>query len=275
MRASALRALFLIGALVPAAGPASAQEATGGASLSAEDSALLANALVFDPSALTAPPDKALRVPEVKSAYEITRTQKLDGSTAVVVKQPLQTEWSNSLGADLAAPSQRAVDLPLPTERNNGLPAGAAWASVGVPNLASLDARVDPANEQGKLGTTLKHSVPFGGRFAVTLQDTYSVTEALNQPAGPLDLPLMTLPSTGAPAQSQIFGNEKSVKFNILPTGTMVGAGVVTASNDPVTHNTFSADQKLYGPLHVTTTVTDVGQTTSNKSLTAGFKLNW
>jgi hypothetical protein len=85
----------------------------------------------------------------------------------------------------------------------------------------------------------------------------------------------MTLPSTGAPAQSQIFGNEKSVKFNILPTGTMVGAGVVTASNDPVTHNTFSADQKLYGPLHVTTTVTDVGQTTSNKSLTAGFKLNW
>src|SRR5690242_4096402 len=153
MRASALRALILIGTLVPAAGPASAQEATGGASLSAEDSALLANVLIFDPSALTAPPDKALRVPGVKSGYEITRIQKLDGSTAVVVKQPLQTEWSNSLGADLAAPSQRAVDLPLSTERSNGLPAGTAWASVGVPNLASLDARVDPANEQSKLGT--------------------------------------------------------------------------------------------------------------------------
>jgi len=42
-----------------------------------------------------------------------------------------------------------------------------------------------------------------------------------------------------------------------------------------VTHNTFSADQKLYGPLHVTTAVTDVGQTTSSKSISAGFKLNW
>jgi hypothetical protein len=37
----------------------------------------------------------------------------------------------------------------------------------------------------------------------------------------------------------------------------------------------LSAEQKLYGPLHVTTAVTDLGQTTSNKSITAGFKLNW
>ena len=73
----------------------------------------------------------------------------------------------------------------------------------------------------------------------------------------------------------QVFGNEKAVKFNILPTGTTLGAGVATASNDPATHNTFSAEQKLYGPLHVTTAVTDLGQTTSSKSITAGFKLHW
>jgi hypothetical protein len=42
-----------------------------------------------------------------------------------------------------------------------------------------------------------------------------------------------------------------------------------------VTHNTFSAEQKLYGPLQVTTTVTDFGQMTSSKSITAGFKLHW
>jgi hypothetical protein len=50
---------------------------------------------------------------------------------------------------------------------------------------------------------------------------------------------------------------------------------MTTASNDPVTHNTFSAEQKLYGPLQVTTTVTDFGQMTSSKSITAGFKLHW
>lgn len=49
----------------------------------------------------------------------------------------------------------------------------------------------------------------------------------------------------------------------------------ISASNDPVTHNTLSAEQKLYGPLQVTTAVTDFGQTSSSKSISAGFKLHW
>jgi hypothetical protein len=267
----------VLGALTLVAAPAWAQESTEGAALTPEDSALLANALVFDPGALTAESTKPLRLPGYKnSQYDVTRTQKLDGSTTVVLKQPVQTEWSNTIGADLAPSTPAAYPLPLPAERNSGTPAGAAWASVGVPNFASVDARVDPTNEQGKVGTTIKHSIPFGSRFAVTVQGTYSVTEMLGQPSpGPADVPLMALPPPGAPAAQHIFGNEKAVKFNILPTGTTLGAGFTTASNDPVTHNTFSADQKLYGPLHVTTAVTDVGQTTSSKSITAGFRLNW
>ncbi|HET7803865.1 MAG TPA: hypothetical protein VFL53_06475 [Pseudolabrys sp.] len=275
MRTRVRRAVWIVGALAFVAMRASAQEQADVAPLTPEDSALLANALVFDPGALSTAPKKALRLPGYKDGgYDITRTQKTDGSTTVVVKQPLQTEWSNSLGADLAPPT--AYPLSLPSERNDDTPAGAAWASVGVPNLASVDARVDPANEQGKVGTTIKHSIPFGGRFAMTVQGTYSVTETLGQPStGAGDLPLMTLPPLGAPAAQQVFGNEKAVKFNILPTGTTLGAGFANASNDPVTHNTFSADQKLYGPLHVTTAVTDLGQATSNRSITAGFKLHW
>ena len=130
-------------------------------------------------------------------------------------------------------------------------------------------------SEQGKVGTTLKQSIPFG-QFAVSLQNTYSVTETLGQPAtGPADMPLMALPPTPGPVSPQVFGNEKAVKFNILPTGTTLGAGLATASNDPVTHNTLSAEQKLYGPLQVTTAVTDFGQTSSSKSISAGFKLHW
>lgn len=277
MRARVRRAVWMFGALALVAVPAAAQESTEVAPVSPEDSALLANALVFDPADLATAPKKPLRLPGYRnSEYDITRTQKVDGSTTVVVKQPLQTEWSNSVGADLAPSRPATYPLPLPTEHNNGLPAGAAWASVGVPYLASVDARVDPTNEQGKVGTTIKHSIPFGGRFAVTVQGTYSVTEMLGQPSsGPGDLPLMALPPSGTLAAQQVFGNEKAVKFNILPTGTTLGAGFANASNDPVTHNTFSADQKLYGPLHVTTAVTDVGQVTSAKSVTAGFKLNW
>ena len=277
MRARVRRAVWMFGALALVAVPAAAQESTEVAPVSPEDSALLANALVFDPAALATAPKKPLRLPGYRnSEYDITRTQKVDGSPTVVVKQPLQTEWSNSVGADLAPSRPATYPLPLPTEHNNGLPAGAAWASVGVPNLASVDARVDPTTEQGKVGTTIKHSIPFGGRFAVTVQGAYSVTEMLGQPSsGPGDLPLMALPPSGTTAAQQVFGNEKAVKFNILPTGTTLGAGFANVSNDPVTHNTFSADQKLYGPLHVTTAVTDVGQVTSTKSVTAGFKLNW
>lgn len=287
MRASAPCALWMIGALALAAPPAfaQAQAETAGAELAPEapltpeESALLGNALVFDPAALATPPKKPLRLPGASDkGYDVKRTEKPDGSTTVVVKQPLQTEWENSVGADLGPSNtgaDAAYDRPLPTTRDRS-GSGAAWASIGVPNIGSVDARVDPSNEQGKVGGTLKHSIPFGGRFAVTLQDTYSVTETIAPPsAGPTDLPLMSLPSNPAPATPQIFGNEKAVKFNILPTGTTLGAGVTTASNDPVTHNTLSAQQKLYGPLQVTTAVTDVGQTTSSKSITAGFRLHW
>jgi hypothetical protein len=139
-----------------------------------------------------------------------------------------------------------------------------------------VGARIDPTNEQGKFGTTLKQSIPFGGRFALTLQDTYSVTETRDQPtAGPGDIPFMALPPGSAPLASQVYGNERSVKFNVLPTGTTLGAGWASASNDPVPHNSLSAEQKLYGPLQVTTAVTDFGQTSSSKSISAGFKLHW
>jgi hypothetical protein len=85
----------------------------------------------------------------------------------------------------------------------------------------------------------------------------------------------MALPPASTPLAPQVFGNERAVKFNILPTGTTLAAGVVSASNDPVTHNTLSAEQKLYGPLQVTTAVTDFGQTSSSKGISAGFKLHW
>jgi hypothetical protein len=283
MRANAQYAWWMIGALALAALPSFAQEPASNAGLSPEtpltpeESTMLSNALIFDPAALAIPPEKPLRPPGLSDGkgFDVKRTEKPDGSATVVVKQPLQSEWDNSVGADLKPTTDSAFDRPLPSTRvSSG--GGAAWASVGVPNVGSVDARIDPSNEQGKVGTTLKQSIPFGGRFAVTLQDTYSMTETLGQPsAGPNDLPLMALPPAPAAATPQVFGNERAVKFNILPTGTTLGAGVTTASNDPVTHNTLSAEQKLYGPLQVTTAVTDFGQATSNKSITAGFKVHW
>lgn len=170
MRTSAYCALWMAGALALAALPAFAQDfaqTDNGAlvpetPLTPEESAILGNALVFDPVALATPPKTPLRIPGTSgTGYDVTRTEKLDGSSTIVVKQPLPTEWSNSVGAELGpSNSGGAFERPLPTPRDT--PAGAAWASVGVPRIGSVDARVDPSNDQGKFGTTLKQSIPLG-----------------------------------------------------------------------------------------------------------------
>ena len=251
--------------------------------LTPEESTLLGNALLFDPTNLgDSKPAKPLRLPGLNdpNKFDVSHNGNPDGSGTLVLKQPLASEWDAKVGADLkltATPDGYRPGKPWPAagaDRDSG----AAWASVGVPNLASVDARVEPNSDQGKLATTFKHSIPLGGSFSVTLQNSYTLTENFSPPAArPSDLPLMAAPAatTTTPPTPQIWGNQKAVKFDVLATGTTFGAGVTTASNDPVTHNTFSADQKLYGPLHVTTSVTDFGQSTTSKSITAGLRLNW
>jgi hypothetical protein len=259
------------------------QPQSADAEISPEDSALLGKILTFDAATPDSPaPVKKLRLPSLpgRPGLNIVRTDKSDGSSTVVLKQPLPTEWDAQVGADLGVAANTAESYqrgqPLPgsnLDRNSG----AAWASVGVVrNIATVDARVDPSNDQGKLGTTLKHSVPLGSEFAVTVQNSFSVTETFSAaPSAASDLPLMTAPvATGTPTP-QIWGNEKAAKFDVLPTGTSFGVKVASLSNDPVTHNTLSAEQKIYGPLRVTTAMTDVGQQSASRSISAGFKLNW
>ncbi len=293
MRATVTRVLMgtiLLGALVT---PALAQDvpplelrpSIEAAPLSPEEAAALAQALSFDPATIAAPAGKALRLPSLQNSHslDISHSDKSDGSSTMVLKQPLANDsaWDAKVGADLGLKSQAndgyRQGRPLPVVRDTG-DTGAAWASLGVKNFASVDARVDPTNDQGKLGTTFKQSIPLGKNYSVTLQDSYSVTETLSaQPSAPGDLPMMALPTTpGAAATApQVWGNERLAKFDVLSTGTTLAAGLNSTSTDPVTHNKFSAEQKLYGPLHVTTSVSDLGQPVPNKSVTAGFKLNW
>jgi len=288
MRMSArFGAWWMVAALVCAGAPAAAQDAGGNdavnpqaeGTLTPEQASALGNALIFDPANLAATaPARPLRVPTLanQDKFDFTRTDKPDGSSTTAVKQPLASEWGAHVGADFnSTPDGYQPRRPL-SVKNGSQDSGAAWASVGVPNLASVDARVDPTSDQGKLGGTLKQSVPLGSKFSVSVQNTTSVTEMFNpSTAGPSDIPMMAAPAATALPTPQVWGNERIAKLNILPTGTTLGAGQTTASNDPVTHHTFSAEQKLYGPLNVTTAVTDLGQPTASKSISAKFKLNW
>lgn len=250
--------------------------------LSAEDNAIIDNALAVDPASFIHAPAKPLRLPTLANskALDLKRTDRPDGSGTVIVKKPLAPEWDANVGADLglAANTPPAYDPknPLGVTRNDRS-SGAAWASVGVPNFASIDARVDPNNEQGRLGTTFKHSVPVGSSLSVTVQSRYSVTESLGSAqAAPSDIPLRTAPASDPAAPvARVWNHENFAKVAILSTGTTLGAGLTSTSTDPVTHNTLSAEQKIYGPLGVTTTVTDLGRASESKSVSARLKLSW
>ncbi len=256
------------------------------APLDSHDSALLGQALMFDPVTLAdAAPVKSLKLPRLTTPTgpDVSGDDKEDGSATVAIKQSLPTDWNAKVGVDLAVAAPPPVsyqpDRPLPGTAG-GSNSGAAWASVDLTNNASIEARLDPGSDQGRVGTTLQHSLALGSDFSLTLRDNVTLSDALGTTQGastaPAGLPVMALPqSTTSTATEPVWKNKPGVKFNILSTGTSLAANLDTASDDLVTHNTLSADQKLYGPLHVTTSVTDLGESTVNKSITAGFKVNW
>lgn len=278
---SMTRARLALLVLAVGAGHALAQDATAP---DVNDALLLGEALDIDPAALAEKSSSpSLKLPAIRQekTFDVSRTNaKPDGSGTVIVKQQLPIDLDAKIGADLNVAGNNPVTyqplMPLDayTRDNRG---AAAWASVGVTRNATVDARVDPTNDQGRLAGTLKHSLPVGGALSITLQNSLSVTDTFGTttPTTSSDIPLMTMPQGTATAPSRVFGNEKEVKFNVLPTGTTLGAGLSNTSDDPVTHNKLSAEQKLLGPLSVSTSIRDVGQTTESQNIGAGFKLNW
>ena len=156
--------------------------------LTPEESAALGSALTVDAADLAGSrPVKPLRLPSLNDAnkFDVSHSDRPDGSSTLTVKQPLASEWDAKVGADLslaAAPADGATPSKPFALKPAGRDSGAAWASVGVADLATVDARVDPGNDQSKLGTTFKRSIPVGGKFSVTLQDSYSMTETFGAP---------------------------------------------------------------------------------------------
>lgn len=268
---------------VPASDTAAATDsaitaATTDAAIDADDAELGA-ALQYNLTPSPDAPAKALKYPSLPAPnpYDLSQTTAADGSTTYSVKKTLPTDWSTSIGADLgtgaASEPYYQPDRPIAPARNN---TGAAWASLGVSSVASLDARVDPTADQGRFATTLHHSLPVGRHLSVTLQNSTGVTQTLGtQATAPAGLPVMALAQPTDTGATRTWDDQPSVKFDILPTGTTLSAGLARTSTDPVLHNSFRADQKLYGPLHVSTALNDVGETTESRSVSATVKLNW
>ncbi|HUI97394.1 MAG TPA: hypothetical protein VLX44_16680 [Xanthobacteraceae bacterium] len=192
-----------------------------------------------------------------------SRNEKPDGSVAITAGQRLPTAWDAKVGVDMAAPATLPDAAPGQAQDH-----GAGWANVAVPaapiglDQATVDARVDPAADQGKLSTSLSRSVPVGDGLSITLQNGYAVTQTLVAPSG-------------APAAPRVLSGDGAVRLD-LPTATAVSAGASLSSTDERVLPKVSAEQKLFGsPLSLTGTISERPTGDTDKSITAGFKRNW
>ncbi|MFA6267243.1 MAG: hypothetical protein WC670_16185 [Pseudolabrys sp.] len=254
--------------------------------LSAEERARLSEALTFEPLEFGAALKKPRRVRSLinqdANRFDVTRSQRPDGSSTVVFKKPIAPvagEWNAKVGADLGMVADSGYGA---SERNplrvarDAQDANAAWASVDVHEFATVDARVNPGSDQGVVATTFKRSMPIGSTLSMTLQSRTSVTETFRSgTATSSDIPMMVLPSGDGTTAQRVWDQDSTAKLNILSTGTTLGAGVSSNSTDTIAHNILMAEQNVYGPLQVSTSITDPGQTGESKSVNARLKFHW
>ncbi len=231
--------------------------------------------LNVDASTLTtAPPSKLRLPPQAGSEISWSSKDKPNGSAAVTVKQPLSPFWDARLGADMTVTRQPPTTMSellsekLANGGNAPQSSGAAWAAVTAPGVGSIwdktaiEARVDPSQEQSKLGTSISKSLPLNEQYSLTLQDGYSLIQQGIAPVPGI---------AGRP----VYQTEQSAKLSIADTGTSFIAGQTLSSTDDKWLRKVGAEQKLFDGVSISGSVGETPLGTTNKSLTAGFKRSW
>jgi hypothetical protein len=236
------------------------------------------DALNWDPWSVTSP----AKQPTLKTPVDPTDTAmkwdgkvNSDGSRALTAKKQLPTALDANVGVDLGvAPDSPAYAQPghLP-----GSPAptntGSAWANVSVVPGASVDARLNPQQDQAKLGTTLKKSVPINNALSVSVENGYAVTDTYAAPVSTLS----SVPSTPStpPAPSRVYSTDGVARVTINQTGTTFSTGTTLSSADEKWRRSLGAEQKLFGGLNISGSVKENDTGTLDKTLSAGFKTSW
>lgn len=224
------------------------------------------------------PPSKA-RQPRASDGSDTSwkSTSKANGTADVSVKQSLSPFWDTRIGADMTVvgPPQTLTSADLLRQKisGDGQPAqssGTAWAAITAPGVGSIwdktaiEARVDPAQEQGKLGASLSKSLPLGEQYSLTLQNGYNIIQQ----------GIVPVPGIAA-HPSRNYQTEQSAKLSIADTGTSLIAGQSLSSTEDKWLRKIGAEQKLFGGVTVNGSIGETALGTSNKSLSAGFKTSW
>jgi hypothetical protein len=235
--------------------------------------------LNVDASTLTTGPASKARSPQAGPGSDMSWSSrdKPNGAAALSVKQPLSPFWDARVGADMTVTRQAATvtaSEQLSERLANGgsqpQSSGAAWAAVTAPGVGSIwdktaiEARVDPSQEQSKLGTSLSKSLPLSEQYSLTLRNGYNVIQQ------------GIVPVTGMPGHpTRNYEVDRSAKLSIADTGTSLIAGQTLSSSDDKWLGKIGAEQKLFDGVSLSGSIGETAQGMTNKSLSAGFKRSW
>jgi hypothetical protein len=197
--------------------------------------------------------------------------EKAYGS-AVSVKQPVSPFLNTQVGADMTVVRQPATLSELLAEKatnggNEPQSSGTAWASASAGGFASIwdktmvEARIDPSQDQGRLGTSLTKSLTFGGQYSLTLQNGYNMTQGF-------------APVPGSAGRTT-YETEQSAKLGITDTGTSFSAGQSLSTADDRWLRSIGAEQKIVGGFNISASIAETPLGIANKSVSAGFKQRW
>jgi hypothetical protein len=232
--------------------------------------------LNVDASTLTDKPAKPLaRKVGAGSDAAWSSSSKPNGAAAVTVKQAVSPFWDTRVGADMTVVREPTTMSELLSERlaNGGSApqsSGTAWAAATAPGVGpiwdktAIEARIDAAQDQSKLGTSLSKSLPLSEQYSLTLQNGYNVVQQ-----GAVPVPgIVAHPSRN-------FQTEQSARLSVTETGTSFIAGQTLSSTDDKWLRKIGAEQKLFDGVSVTGSIGETPLGVTNKSLTAGFKRSW
>src|SRR5579864_54004 len=117
-----------------------------------------------------------------------SNNNKANGGSDVSVKQSVSPFLDTRVGADMTvAPQPTTMSELLAEKAANGgsqpQSSGTAWAAITGPGAGAIwdktavEARVDPGQEQSKLGTSISKSVPLNDQYQLSLQGGYNMTQ--------------------------------------------------------------------------------------------------
>jgi hypothetical protein len=234
--------------------------------------------LNVDASTLAAGPAAKARLPQAGPSPGMTWSsqQKPDGSSAVSVKQPLSPFWDARVGADMTVAREPTTLSELLAEKaSNGgsepQSSGTAYAAVTAPGVGAiwdktaLEARLDPSQEQSKLGTSLSKSLPLNPQYSLSLQNDYNITQQ----------GIVPVPGLVPERPLRSYATGQSATLSMTETGTSLIAGQSLSSTEERWLRKFGVEQKLFGGVSIAGTVGETPGGAANKSITAGFKQSW